>query len=102
MEEVGIDISDQRSKGVDEYLGKVLFQNLITVCDDADRKCPTVWPCVNHRMHWSFEDPAAFEGTDEEKLEKFIRFGSRSKPESSNGLQNRHNKKAENVLRLFI
>jgi arsenate reductase (thioredoxin) len=71
MQEVGIDISDNTSKGVDIYLGKVLFQYLITVCDDADKNCPTVWPGVNQRMHWSFEDPAAFEGTDGEKLAKF-------------------------------
>lgn len=71
MEEVGIDISNQRSKGIETYLGKVLFQYLITVCDDADQNCPTVWPGVNTRMHWSFEDPAKFEGTEEEKLAKF-------------------------------
>jgi arsenate reductase (thioredoxin) len=71
MRERGIDISRQTSKGVDTYLGKVLFQHLITVCDDADKNCPTVWPGVNQRMHWSFEDPAAFEGTEGEKLAKF-------------------------------
>jgi arsenate reductase len=71
MQEAGIDISNQTSKGIETFLGKVLFQYLITVCDDADKNCPTVWPGVNTRMHWSFEDPAAFQGTDEEKLEKF-------------------------------
>ncbi|HSL47307.1 MAG TPA: arsenate reductase ArsC [Anaerolineales bacterium] len=71
MDEVGIDISNQRAKGVDTFLGRVLFQYLITVCDDADRDCPTVWPGVNTRMHWSFEDPARFEGTEAEKLVKF-------------------------------
>ena len=71
MNEAGIDISEQTSKGIDTYLGKVLFQYLITVCDDADKNCPTVWPGVNTRMHWSFEDPAKFEGTEEEKLAKF-------------------------------
>jgi arsenate reductase (thioredoxin) len=71
MEEVGIDISNQRSKGIETYLGKVLFQYLITVCDDADKNCPTIWPGVNTRMHWSFEDPAAFEGTEAEQLAKF-------------------------------
>ena len=70
MNEVGIDISNQTSKGIDTYLGKVLFQYLVTVCDDADKNCPTVWPGVNTRMHWSFEDPARFEGTQEEKLAK--------------------------------
>jgi arsenate reductase (thioredoxin) len=71
MDEVRIDVSNQASKGVDAYLGKMLFQYLITVCDDADKNCPTVWPGVNTRMHWSFEDPAKFEGTEQEKLEKF-------------------------------
>src|SRR3972149_5610853 len=71
MSEVGIDISGQTSKGVETYLGKVLFQHLITVCDDADRNCPTTWPGVSNRMHWTFQDPAAFEGTEEEKLAKF-------------------------------
>lgn len=71
MQEKGIDMSSHTSKGVDAYLGKVLFQYLITVCDDADKNCPTVWPGVNVRLHWSFEDPAAFEGADETKLAKF-------------------------------
>jgi len=69
--EAGIDISNQTSKGIEMYLGKTLFQYLITVCDDADKNCPTVWPGVNTRMHWSFEAPAKFEGTEEEKLAKF-------------------------------
>ena len=71
MDEVGIDLSGQTSKGIESYLGKVHFQYLITVCDDADKNCPTVWPGVTNRMHWSFEDPAKFEGTEEEKLAKF-------------------------------
>src|SRR5215216_744521 len=71
MDEIGIDVSRQTSKGVDTYLGKMLFQYLVTVCDDADRNCPTVWPGVPMRMHWSFQDPAAFEGPEEEKLAKF-------------------------------
>lgn len=71
MREVGLDLSANQSKGVDVYLGKVLFQTLITVCDHADKNCPTVWPGVNTRLHWSFEDPAAFEGSPEETLAKF-------------------------------
>lgn len=71
MDEIGIDISGQTSKGVETYLGKMLFQYLVTVCDDADQNCPTVWPGINTRMHWSFQDPAAVEGSEEEKLEKF-------------------------------
>lgn len=71
MNEVGIDISNQVSKGIGVYLGKEFFHYLITVCDEADKNCPSTWPGVTKRMHWSFEDPAAFEGSEEEKLEKF-------------------------------
>ncbi len=71
MHEIGIDVSGQTSKGVETYLGKTLFQHLVTVCDDADKNCPTVWPGVSNRMHWSFQDPAVAAGTDEEKLAKF-------------------------------
>jgi arsenate reductase len=71
MEEAGFDMSGQYSKGIEVYLGKVLFSYLITVCDDAEKNCPTVWPGVNNRMHWSFEDPAKIVGTDDQKLAKF-------------------------------
>lgn len=71
MQEVGIDVSGQQSKGVDTYLGKTLFQYLVTVCDEADQNCPTTWPGISKREHWSFEDPAAFAGADEAKLVKF-------------------------------
>jgi arsenate reductase len=71
MNEAGIDISNQQSKSIDVYLGKVTFQYLITVCDDADKNCPVGIPGVETRMHWSFEDPARFEGSEEQKLAKF-------------------------------
>jgi arsenate reductase len=71
MEEIGIDISGQRSKGVREYLGHKHFGYLITVCSDADAKCPTTFPGVGRRMHWPFDDPAAFVGSEEATLAKF-------------------------------
>jgi arsenate reductase len=71
MDEIGISLAGHTAKGVDTYLGKMLFQYLITVCDKAEQNCPTLWPGVNQRLHWSFEDPAAFEGSNVEKLEKF-------------------------------
>lgn len=71
MSEVGIDITSQKSKSVSEYLGKALIQTLITVCDDAEKNCPTSWPGINKKLHWSFEDPAVFIGTEDEKLSKF-------------------------------
>jgi arsenate reductase len=71
MQEVGIDLDGQRSKSVSEYLGKAHFGYLITVCDQADSNCPTTFPSVRHRLHWSFEDPAAFQGTEAARLDKF-------------------------------
>jgi arsenate reductase (thioredoxin) len=71
MEEAGVDMSGQTSKGFETYLGKMLFQYLVTVCDDAEKNCPSTWPGVSNRLHWHFENPAAFVGTDQEKLAKF-------------------------------
>ena len=69
MREVGIDISGQRSKSVDEFLGKQL-DTVITVCDNAKESCP-VFPDAVLRLHWPFSDPAAVEGSQQERLEAF-------------------------------
>ena len=71
MNEVGINISNQRSKGIEVYFGKTFFHYVITVGDDADENCPTVWLGIHTRMRWSFEDPAKFVGTEGERLAKF-------------------------------
>lgn len=71
MEEIGLSLDGQYSKNVKEYLGKVNFGYLITVCDHAEKNCPTTFLGVSHRLHWSFEDPAAFQGSEEETLAKF-------------------------------
>jgi len=71
MAAIGYDLSGYRSKGVDEFLGEQHFNFIITVCDDADQNCPRVWQGVHQRLHWSFEDPAAFKGSEEQKLGKF-------------------------------
>ena len=57
MEEIGIDISCQRSKSLDEFLGQD-FDYIITVCDNAAENCP-VFPGKAERIHQSFEDPPA-------------------------------------------
>src|SRR5262245_45876911 len=71
MDEVGIDVSKQTSKGPEEYLGKLLFKEIIVVCEDAEENFPTAWVGMELRTHWPFEDPAKFEGTEAEKLAKF-------------------------------
>lgn len=71
MEEIGIPLEGHYAKHVREYMGKVHFGYLITVCSDAERQCPATFPDISHRLHWAFEDPAALVGTEEEKLQKF-------------------------------
>jgi len=71
MAERGIDISHQKSKGVKAFLG-LGFPFLITVCDQANERCP-IFPGVINRLHWSFEDPARAQGTEEERLPVFRR-----------------------------
>ncbi len=71
MTEIGYDMSSHRSKGVEEYLGKMVFAYVITVCSAADTLCPTVFPGALNRLHWPFDDPAAFVGSDDNKLEVF-------------------------------
>jgi arsenate reductase len=70
MRELGFDLSDQRPKALSQYLGKMHFGIVITVCIKAEEVCPTI-PGVSTRLYWPFEDPAAFQGTEEEKLAKF-------------------------------
>ena len=70
MAEIGIDISNHRSKSLDEFLGSP-FDFVITVCDNAAQNCP-MFPGVAKRLHWSFDDPA--DGvSDEESLNLFRR-----------------------------
>ena len=71
MQEAGISMEGHYSKGINTYLGKKQFGFLITVCDQAEQKCPAVWPGAGQRLHWYFEDPAACNGSEVEKLQKF-------------------------------
>lgn len=72
MAELGIDISGHRSKSVDEY-SQVAMDYVVTVCDNARDNCP-LFPAGRARIHWSFEDPAAVEGTEEQRLAAFRRI----------------------------
>ena len=58
MREIGIDISAQWSKSVTEYLGKVHFSHVITVCADADVNCPAVFLNMGTHHQLPFDDPA--------------------------------------------
>jgi arsenate reductase len=79
LAEAGLDASWARSKSVDEFLGQS-FDYVITVCDQARQSCP-MFPGVHESLHWGYEDPAAAEGTEEERLavfrKVFIQLGER-------------------------
>jgi arsenate reductase len=69
MDEIGIDISGHYPKFVDKLIGQN-FDYVVTVCDSAKEACP-VFPGKGERVHWSFEDPAAVQGSDSERLSAF-------------------------------
>jgi arsenate reductase len=69
MAETGIDISAQTSKTLDALTDQ-RFDYVITVCDDAKESCP-IFSGQAERIHWSFNDPGAADGTDEQRLQVF-------------------------------
>ena len=71
MKELGLDISGHRSKHVDEFEGQH-FDYVITVCDNAKEACPVFFGAAT-RLHHSFDDPAAVNGSDDERLAVFRR-----------------------------
>jgi len=75
MAEVGIDITNQRSKSIDELLDE-RFDYVITVCDRARESCP-VFPGPATRLHRSLDDPGVAEGSEQERLEVFVELAMR-------------------------
>ncbi len=71
MQEIGIDISGQQSKPINENLLRQM-NIIITLCGDAEASCPSTPPEIKH-IHWSINDPAKVIGTKEEILKEFIR-----------------------------
>jgi len=72
MDEIYIDISHQRSKSVDEFVGQPL-DFVITVCSSAKETCP-IFPGDVKRLHWPFDDPAAVSGSEEVRRAAFRRI----------------------------
>jgi arsenate reductase (thioredoxin) len=71
MRELGIDISNHRSKSVHEFT-RQSFDYVLTVCDSAKESCP-IFPGKTVMVHQSFEDPAALQGSKEGRLALFRR-----------------------------
>lgn len=69
MDEIGIDLRPQASEPLDRYRDQP-FDLVVTVCDNAERQCPTL-PHVAHRLHWPFPDPDAAEGDERQRLRVF-------------------------------
>jgi arsenate reductase len=70
MQEIGIDISSQQPKDLWELAKNQHFGIIITVCKKTEAECPTI-PGVATRLYWNIEDPAAYEGSENEKVAKF-------------------------------
>ena len=73
LTEAGVDVQGLRSKNVDEYLGKLHFGYVITVCDWAEQNCPTAFLTMGQRLHWTLDDPLKFHGPEEETMATFRR-----------------------------
>lgn len=71
MWESGVDISGHRSKHLTEFSGQT-FDYVVTVCDRAKETCP-IFPGASAMLHWSFDDPASAQGTEEERRAVFRR-----------------------------
>ena len=69
MQELGIDLSTQTSKTLERYLTEQ-FDEVITVCDQANDACP-VFPGAARRRHWSIDDPSSVQGSEEERRAAF-------------------------------
>lgn len=71
MAELGIDISGQRSKSMDEFQNEE-FDLAVTLCDAAQKQCP-MFPGAKRLVHLGFPDPAQATGSEEEILQEFRR-----------------------------
>ena len=71
MKEVGIDISQNKTKSVfDFYKQGKQYDYVIAVCDESQSGVCPVFPGSGERLHWGFDDPSSFQGTHDEKLER--------------------------------
>lgn len=70
MAELGIDISQNKPKLVDQFINQE-WDYVITVCDNAKETCPAFLGKVKHRLHIGFEDPAEATGTPDEVMAVF-------------------------------
>ena len=70
MSEIGIDLSQHRAKGIEEFAAASPMDLVITVCDEAAEACP-FFPNARQQVHWGFSDPSQVTGSEEERLAAF-------------------------------
>ena len=81
QEDEGIDISKNKTKSAFDFVKQgILFQYIVTVCDESSQRCP-IFPNVRERIMMSFDDPSIFTGSDEEILEKVRKVKEQIKAE---------------------
>jgi arsenate reductase len=89
LQEIGYDLSKQKSKELWPLARNEHFGIIITVCKRGEEKdCPTM-PGASTRLYWDIEDPAAFEGTDEQKIAKFRQIRDQINERVKNFLKDR-------------
>ena len=86
MGELGIDISNRRSKGLEEFADQK-FDYVITLCSQANKACPVFFGGTL-KLHMDFPNPAAFEGPDEEKVAKYREVRGKIEQEIKKWLKN--------------
>lgn len=70
MQELGIDIGNQRAKGIETFANELPMDLVITVCHEAQESCP-IFPNARRQVHWGFPDPSRVSGTEQERLAAF-------------------------------
>jgi arsenate reductase len=71
LEESGIDTTGLHPKGVEFFMRKVSIHHAVIVCENVQEHCPRICPFALQTHYWPFDDPAGFEGPEDERLERF-------------------------------
>jgi arsenate reductase len=73
MDEIGVGLQQQRTKSAKEYLAKISPHYLIITMKADEEHCPRIFPGMQRKLEWPFDDPCQVDGTDEQKLDAFRR-----------------------------
>ena len=71
LDELGIDTGSLEAKGVDRFLGRMAVNFAIIVCARVQESCPRIFPFALQILYWPFDDPVSFQGSENERLDKF-------------------------------